>query len=93
MWLHKAAVLHPSASPHRAQGGGAAGDGAEQLRSSQLQSPSWPGGPGTRAWGRRVHTESSRPPTPELKHSPHAPSILIYLPPHGWMPLVGYPLL
>lgn len=90
MGLHKAAVLHPSASPRRAQSGGAAGDGAEQLRSSQLQSPSWPGRPETGTRGRRVHTESSGPPTPELKRFPHAPFIPIYLPPHGWMPLAGF---
>ena len=88
--LHKAAVLHPSVSPRRARGGGAAGDSAERLRASQLQPPSWPGRLET--WTRRrwEHTKSSRSPVPKLKHSPHALFIPIYLPPRGWMPLVGF---
>lgn len=83
MGLHKAAVLHPSASPHQARGEGAAGDGTKQLWVSQLQLPSWPSRPETGTQGRREHTESSRSPVPELKCSPHVPFIPIYLPQHG----------
>lgn len=85
-----AAVLHPSASPQWTWGGGAAGDGTERLQASQLQPPSWPGRPEIGTQRGKEHTESRRSPVPELKRSPHAPFIPVYLPLCSWMPLVFF---